>query len=187
MNNNQDFIGREADMRIRKAIPEDLSRVSEIYEHIHDREEAGLTAIGWKRKVYPVKDTARLALARDDLFVLEDEGKLIASAIINKVQVPEYALATWKHSADDDEIMVLHTLCIDPAEQGRGYGRAFVSFYEEYALKAGCPELRMDTNAVNKTARAMYRKLGYEEVGIVPCVFNGISGVQLVCLEKHLG
>ncbi len=175
-------------MRIRKAMPEDLDRVSEIYELIHDREEEGLTAIGWKRNVYPVKDTARLALERDDLFVLEnDDAKVVASAIINKVQVPEYALAVWKHSAEDDEIMVLHTLCIDPAEQGKGYGRAFVSYYEEYARKNGCPELRMDTNAVNKAARAMYRKLGYEEVGIVPCVFNGISGVQLVCLEKYSG
>lgn len=175
-------------MRIRKAIPEDLGRISEIYEHIHDREEAGLTAIGWKRKVYPVKDTARLALERDDLFVLEnDDAKVVASAIINKVQVPEYTLASWKHSAEDDEIMVLHTLCIDPAEQGKGYGRAFVSYYEDYAQKNGCRELRMDTNAVNKAARTMYRKLGYEEVGIVPCVFNGISGVQLVCLEKYSG
>lgn len=26
----------------------------------------------------------------------------------------------------------------------------------------------------------------YAEVGIVPCVFNGIEGVQLVCLEKKL-
>ena len=25
----------------------------------------------------------------------------------------------------------------------------------------------------------------HEEVGIVPCVFNGIPDVQLVCLEKY--
>ena len=175
-------------MKVRKAVQEDIDRVSEIYELIHDREEKGLTAIGWKRNVYPVKDTARSALFRNDLYVLEDDdAKVIASAIINKAQVPEYALAAWKHSAEDDEIMVLHTLCIDPAEQGKGYGRAFVSFYEDYAHKNGCRELRMDTNAINKAARAMYRKLGYEEAGIVPCVFNGISGVQLVCLEKYSG
>ena len=49
-----------------------------------------------------------------------------------------------------------------------------------------CRELRIDTNAINQRARAMYQKLGYEERGIVPCVFNGIPGVQLVCLEKYL-
>ena len=44
----------------------------------------------------------------------------------------------------------------------------------------------MDTNARNEAARAMYRKLGYREIGIVPTVFNGIEGVQLVLLEKKI-
>jgi len=44
----------------------------------------------------------------------------------------------------------------------------------------------MDTNSRNLRARAMYKKLGYREIGIVPCVFNGIEGVQLVLLEKRL-
>ena len=42
----------------------------------------------------------------------------------------------------------------------------------------------MDTNAKNIGARRFYEKLGYTEVGIVPCVFNGIAGVELVLLEK---
>lgn len=32
----------------------------------------------------------------------------------------------------------------------------------------------------------LYARLGYREAGIVPCVFNGIKGVGLVCLEKKL-
>ncbi len=44
----------------------------------------------------------------------------------------------------------------------------------------------MDTNARNQAARALYARLGYQEPGIVDCVFNGIPGVQLVCLEKTL-
>ena len=46
--------------------------------------------------------------------------------------------------------------------------------------------MRMDTNAKNAAARGLYKKLGYTEVGIVDSVFNGISGVKLVCLEKCL-
>ena len=82
--------------------------------------------------------------------------------------------------------MVLHALVISPEESGKGYGRAFVAFYEQYARESGCPYLRMDTNVKNARARAMYHKLGYDEIGVVPCVFNGIEGVQLVLLEKQL-
>ena len=61
-----------------------------------------------------------------------------------------------------------------------------MAFYEEYARENGCPYLRMDTNARNLAARRLYAYLGYWEAGIVPCVFNGIQDVQLVCLEKKL-
>ena len=57
---------------------------------------------------------------------------------------------------------------------------------EDMARKLSCKTLRMDTNQTNSAARALYKKLGFTEVGIVPCEFNGISGVNLVLLEKIL-
>lgn len=171
---------------IRLAQPEDIDWVEEIYTHIHDAEESGQAMIGWERSIYPVRRTAEETLTRQDLFVLEDDGKIMAAAIINQVQVPEYREAVWKHDAAEQAVMVLHTLVVDPMENRKGYGKTFVLFYEEYAKMHHCPELRMDTNAMNQRARSMYHGLGYEEVDIVPCVFNGISGVQLVCLEKYL-
>jgi len=88
--------------------------------------------------------------------------------------------------APDSEVMVLHTLTADPDCGGRGCGRAFVAFYEDCARRHGCLRLRMDTNAINVRARAIYRRLGCREADIVDCTFNGIPGVRLVCLEKEL-
>ena len=82
--------------------------------------------------------------------------------------------------------MVLHTLVVEPKSGGHGYGSAFVDFYEKHALEQGCPYLRMDTNEKNAAARRLYARLGYKEIGIVDCEFNGIAGVHLVCLEKSL-
>ena len=61
-----------------------------------------------------------------------------------------------------------------------------MDFYEKYALEQGCPYLRMDTNVRNAAARRLYARLGYKEIGIVDCEFNGIAGVRLVCLEKSM-
>ena len=59
-------------------------------------------------------------------------------------------------------------------------------FYEKVAEDWGCEVLRIDTNARNKRARAMYAKLGYVETDIIPTVFNGIRDVDLVLMEKKL-
>lgn len=173
-------------IEILRAHPSDLDAIEQIYTRVHGDEEKGLATTGWIRGVYPIRETAEQALKRDDLFVLKAEGRVVATGIINKIQVDVYQDIDWKHSVSDEEVMVLHTLAVDPLEKGKGYGKAFISFYEAYAREHCCRELRIDTNAINQRARAMYRKLGYEERGIVPCVFNGIPGVQLVCLEKYL-
>ena len=171
---------------VRKATHTDISAVTEIYNRIHDQEEQGLTTIGWIREIYPTEATAQAAYEKGEMYVMEEDGNIVAAAKINREQDPSYALANWAHPAKEQEIMVLHTLVVAPERSGKGYGTKFVAFYEQYALENGCPYLRMDTNERNKAARALYNKLGYTEVGIVPCQFNGIPSVNLVCLEKKL-
>ena len=171
---------------IRKAVEPDIPAIAGIYDRIHDAEAAGRLTTGWLRGVYPTEATARAALAAGDLFVLEDAGAIVAAARINRLQMPDYAQVDWKCPAGDDEVMVLHTLTVDPLCAGRGFGRRFLAFYESYALENGCPVLRIDTNARNEAARAMYARHGYIESGVIPTVFNGIPGVDLVCMEKRL-
>ena len=173
-------------MQIRKASAGDIPGVVKIYEELLDAQDAGRRTIGWVRGVYPTAATAEAALARDDLFVLEEGGEILGAAVINRTQVDVYSGAPWAHDAPDEQVCVLHTLVISPRAAGRGCGRRFVAFYEDYARANGCPELRMDTNARNAAARGLYRKLGYREIAVVPTVFNGIPDVMLVLLEKHL-
>ena len=171
---------------IRKATLDDLDAISAIYDAIHDREEAGLAVIGWNRAIYPTRASGEASIRAGDMYVLEEEGRVLAAAKINQKQEESYAEGTWTHEAADSEVLVLHTLVVHPEAAGRGIGTRFVAFYEECAARMACPYLRMDTNARNAAARALYRKLGYIEVSIVPCVFNGLAGVDLVLLEKTL-
>lgn len=47
------------------------------------------------------------------------------------------------HTAEENgsAVMVLHTLVVDPDKKRRGYGRAFLDFYENYARENGCAVL----------------------------------------------
>ena len=157
---------------IRKAAASDIDAVEKIYDELHQAEEEGTTTIGWLRGIYPVRATAEAALDRGDLF---------------RIQVDVYAGAPWEHEVPEDQVCVLHTLVISPRAKRRGFGRKFAGFYEAYAAETGCTELRIDTNERNLPARAMYKSIGYREIDVVPTVFNGIPGVNLVLLEKWIG
>ena len=190
----------------RKAVSSDIDAVERIYNNIHDAEEAGVVTTGWLRGIYPLRSVAEQSLARDDLYVAEliedgasagqivaDQnedgspvGQIVATAIINQLQVDVYADCDWDYTASDEEVLVLHTLAVDPSHLHCGIGSGFVHYYEALAADMGCTVLRMDTNARNKTARKMYAGLGYREAAVVPTIFNGIPGVDLVLLEKNV-
>ena len=171
---------------IRKAVYDDIIRVSEIYEDIHTDEEAGKTTTGWIRGIYPVYDTAKKACENNELYVMEKDGEVVAAARFNKIQDDMYSDGQWQYEEDDDRIMVMHTLVVSPSHQGKGYAKEFAAFYEDFAKSDGCTVLRIDTNERNTGARKLYKKLGYSVAGIVPCDFNGLVGVRLVLLEKKL-
>ncbi len=172
---------------IRLAACDDIDRIAEIYEAILTAQDSGSCATGWVRGVYPTADTARVAIDAGELYVMVEEERIVAAARINQVQVKEYFdCDTWQYDAPEHRVLVLHTLTVDPACKGKGYGSGFVRFYEDMARQSNCPYLRMDTNIINLAARALYKKLGYAEIGIVDSVFNGIEGVKLVLLEKYL-
>ena len=174
-------------IRFRKAVRDDLDAIEQIYDHSHDAEEAGQSTTGWVRNIYPVREVAEAALERDDMYVGEAGGRIIATGVINQIQVDVYEDCDWVFKGPEEDVWVLHTLAVDPEVRGLGAGPAFVRFYEDIARDAGASILRIDTNAINSRARKMYAKLGYTETDIVPTVFNGIRGVDLVLMEKFAG
>ena len=163
-----------------------LPRIEQIYDAIHTAEETGAASVGWARGVYPTRATAQAALDDGALFVLTDGGALVAAGRIDRTQVPVYAQVPWQYAAPPEQVLVLHTLVVDPTIAGHGYGTQFVRFYARRARALGCTVLRIDTNAKNAAARRLYARLGFREAAIVPCTFNSIAGVELVCLEKRL-
>ena len=147
-------------MLVRKAVPADIPAVTAIYGALLDREERGELSTGWTRGVYPTEQTALDALAAGTLYVLEDGGRVAAAAKLDQNQMAQYSQCTWRHDAPPEQVLVLHTLVVDPTVKGKGYGTAFVAFYEQLARETDRPYLRIDTNARNTPARALYKKLG---------------------------
>lgn len=173
-------------MEIRLAKEEDISKIERIYDEIHEFEEEGKYSTGWIKGVYPTKNTILQGLSEKDLYVLENHLEIVASARINNKQMEEYKQGNWTKVLPNNQVLVLHTLTVRPKESGHGYARLFIEFYNCLAKRRNCCSLRIDTNAKNIKAREMYKDLGFEEVGIVPCEFNGITGVNLVLLERDV-
>lgn len=171
---------------IRPATAADLPAIAAIYDAIHDAEEAGTAHTNWQRCKYPTLDTARQVLAEGTLYVGEENGTLWGVVNLNGVQLPEYAHIPWHIAAEAEQVAVIHTLCIHPAQSGRGYARRMVAFCEETARAQGKTAMRLDTWEGNHPANAMYPKLGYRLAGATEFFFQGYIHEILNCYEKSL-
>ena len=170
---------------IRPATPADIPQVSAIYEEIITNEEQTRSYTNWVRGVYPTAETARNALKEGWLYVLEEDGLILATAILNHVQLPEYKDIPWQYPGQGDEIFVIHTLCVPPSRSGRGLARQFVAFAEDLAAQKGCTALRLDTYEGNLPAAGLYTKLGWRYAGSAHFLFQGAIPEVLKCFEKQ--
>ena len=80
---------------------------------------------------------------------------MAASGVINQRQVDVYADGNWLYPAKDREVMVLHTLTVDPDLSGRGIGRAFAQFYEDCARQAGCTFMGTPVTPLYEAAKSL--------------------------------
>jgi len=171
---------------IRPATAADLSAIEAIYNAIHDKEEAGPVYTNWQRGKYPTYDTARQVLAEGTLYVGEEDGSIWGVVNLNGVQLPEYADIPWQFAAEADKVAVPHTLCIHPAQAGRGRARELMAFCEETARRQGKTVMRLDTWEGNRPANHLYPLLGYSLAGATEFFFQGYIHEILNCYEKQL-
>ena len=171
---------------IRLAAAADIPQVAAIYEEILTSQEQSVNYTNWVRGVYPTAETARNALKEGWLYVLEEDGLIQATAILNHVQLPEYAEIPWQFPGEGDGVLVIHTLCVPPSRAGRGLARQFVAFAEDLAARRGCTALRLDTYEGNLPAAALYTKLGWRYAGSAHFLFQGAIPEVLKCFEKQV-
>ena len=80
-----------------------------------------------------------------------------------------------------DDVAHLNLLAVEPAHRRRGIARALVQWLEESALTAGTFIIGLELRAGNEPARALYRALGYRELGQIPGYYQGVeSAIRMV-------
>ncbi len=77
----------------------------------------------------------------------------------------------------------VRSLHVDPADAGKGCGRALMTLAESMVAAAGHKAVRVDTETFNTAALAFYRRIGYRETGRKHTELLG-APVTLVLLEK---
>ena len=144
---------------IRRSTKEDIAAVADTYRELLLYEKEHGSHSNWVLDVYPTKAVAEKSHEEGTLYVLEEDGEISASMILNHYQSEGYKRIPWKYPAAPEEVLVLHTLCIPPLKAGKGIGKKMVTYALKRARELGCKVMRLDTHFDNEPAAGLYKKL----------------------------
>jgi len=80
-----------------------------------------------------------------------------------------------------DDRLLIENIAVDPGVQGRGLGRALMSFAEQEAARCGLTRMALVTHEAMTENQAIYARLGYAEVER-----QATDGYRRIYMEKQL-
>ena len=171
LKNGQTCILRSAEAKDAAQLVDVIKTVAgETYHLIRKPEEVTYTV---EKELAMIADME--AAERQTLIVAEVEGEIAGSCSLHTAG--KYARIRHRSSFGISLMQKSWRL---------GIGTAMMQTLLETAASLGYEQMELEVVGDNERGIALYKKLGYEEIAIVPCQFNGIDGVQLVLLEKRV-
>jgi len=76
------------------------------------------------------------------------------------------------------------TFAIHPAFRRKGYGKRLLHHAFEFARSKGCKEILLEVRTSNKVAQALYRKLGFSQIGLRKSYYS--DGEDALVMKKNL-
>lgn len=146
-------------MNVRCALMDDLEEIIELYDAVSDAMKESAFDIGWRKNLYPSKEMIQSDIKQQTLYILQKDEKIIGAMVLNHECDECYNKLSWQIFADDDEVLILHRLCIHP--QYRGCGKFLIKQAIEIAKFLNQKAIRLDVLCTNKPAIYLYEKCGF--------------------------
>lgn len=152
------FIESEKKLKIRKAAPDDLPLLEELYENARKRMRESGNPNQWGNSHPPVENLIR-DCENGDSYVVAEDGEIVGAFAFIVGDDPTYRVieGSW---LNNEEYGTIHRAA------GNGVAKGIMSLIIDYC-KDIVPNIKIDTHADNKIMQHILEKQGFTECGII--------------------
>lgn len=153
-------------MRLIKAKAKDLQRVIAFYRDVTENSAAAAACCRWKWGQHPSQEMVSGYVQDDCMYLMQEGDRILAAAALTMRQGEDYRPVDWAVDAPDDQVAVVHLLCVDPAIHRQGMGRRMMRYLMARADAEGRKAIRLDALCCNLPAHRLYESLGFAMRGV---------------------
>jgi len=151
-------------MELIKAKSGDLAKLTSFYRYVVEN-TANMAEYGrWVYGVYPTDGIINGYIESGHMYYTEEDGEITSAVAVTPFQGTDYHPVQWGVTADDDEVAVVHILCIDPRRQKIGLAKSVMQEVISAAKKSK-KAVRLDALCCNKPAHKLYESIGFQKRG----------------------
>lgn len=163
---------------IRKSKPKDLNEIKKLTEACAKKLQQQ-NVFQWNEN-YPSREKLQNDIEKEELFVYENENRIIAIIVLTPKMDEVYRDIEWLTATGNN--LYVHRLATHPDFWGNGYAREMMDFAEEFAKSHNFTSIRLDTFSKNKRNQKFYENRGYQRLGDV--FFPHKNEYPFHCYEK---
>lgn len=149
-------------MNLLKATEQDFQRITRFYRDVIAHTKHMDTYARWVYGQHPTDEMIRAYICNGSMYYSEKDGSLL-SAVAVTPQAEDYHDSAWSVPLEDDEVSVVHLLCVAPEWQGKGIARDTMGRIIEMSREMGKRAVRLDALACNTPAHRLYESLGFQK------------------------
>lgn len=113
---------------------------------------------------YPNKASIINDISRQEAYVLDIEGEIVATAMISKAIEPNYNYIDGKWLQSND-YLVVHRIAVRDDQKGKSLAKKIID--EAIKLYPNIPSIRIDTHDDNLSMQSFLIKYGFKYCGII--------------------
>ena len=172
-------------MIFRKIEPEELKKLSEMYDAVLDQQEYDEYGPKWTRGIYPCEEDFIAHLEKGEYYGGFEDDDLACRAVMTIGEDEMYRDVKWMKKVDDDRVAIIHLLTVAPKYRGKGLSKKFLNYlFEEAAETADV--IHLDVLDGNLPADRLYLKIGFSFAGSYPAHYEDIGDCMLNLYEYDL-
>lgn len=152
-------------MELIRASENDFDRLTEFYRDVILHMENMDIYAKWVYGQHPTDEMIMGYIKEGAMYFCENDGSIISAVAVTPYQGEDYHDTEWSVVSADDEVSVVHILCVDPKLQKQGIARKTMELVIQMSRKMGKKAVRLDALSCNTPAHRLYSSLGFEKKG----------------------
>ena len=167
------------------AVKQDKKEILDLYRAVIEKVNKSSVRLGWNIEIYPDEIFVETAVSNGEMFIMRDNGRITAVAVVNHTVYPEYDSIDWKIKEPKDKIATIHALAVIPENQGCKTSYAMLAGIEDHCRKSGDIAIHLDVIDTNIPAYKLYSRNGYKEVDCIRMYYE-VVGIREFWMMEHI-